>query len=60
MRQWWWLELVNDYDCEFHYYLGKTNKVVDALSQKVVVFTITVEKILVQLQKNICILEMKW
>ena len=41
-----WLELVNNYDCEFHYYPSKANKVVDALSQKVVAFTFTVEKML--------------
>ena len=31
MRQRRWLELMNDYDCEFHYHADKTNKVADAL-----------------------------
>ena len=32
MRQRRWLEQVSDYDCEFHYHLGKANKVANALS----------------------------
>ena len=32
MRQQRWLELVSDYDYEFHYHPGKANKVADALS----------------------------
>ena len=32
MRQRRWLELVSDYDYDFHYYPGKANKVADALS----------------------------
>ncbi|GKD91002.1 putative reverse transcriptase domain-containing protein [Tanacetum coccineum] len=28
-----WIELFCDYDCEIHYYLGKTNVVADALSR---------------------------
>ena len=32
MRQHKWLELVSDYDYEFHYHLGKANKAADALS----------------------------
>ena len=32
MRQRIWLELVNDYDCEFYYHLDKANKVANALS----------------------------
>ena len=32
MRQRRWLELVSDYDCEFHYHPSKANKVVDALN----------------------------
>ncbi|GJY27602.1 retrotransposon protein, putative, ty3-gypsy subclass [Tanacetum coccineum] len=34
MRQRQWLELLSDYDCEIHYYLGKVNVVADALSRK--------------------------
>ncbi|GJR70754.1 putative reverse transcriptase domain-containing protein [Tanacetum coccineum] len=34
MRQRRWLELLSDYDCEIHYYLGKANVVADALSRK--------------------------
>ncbi|GJZ48168.1 putative reverse transcriptase domain-containing protein [Tanacetum coccineum] len=34
MRQRRWLELLNDYDCEFHYHPGKANVVADALSRK--------------------------
>ncbi|GKE29493.1 hypothetical protein Tco_1444877 [Tanacetum coccineum] len=29
-----WLELLNDYDCEIRYHLGKANVVADALSRK--------------------------
>jgi hypothetical protein len=34
MRQWRWLELIKDYELEVHYYPGKANMVVDALSHK--------------------------
>jgi hypothetical protein len=34
MRQWRWLELINDYELEVHYQLGKANVVVHALSHK--------------------------
>ncbi|GJW38653.1 putative reverse transcriptase domain-containing protein, partial [Tanacetum coccineum] len=34
MRQRRWLELLSDYDCEFHYHPGKANVVVDDLSRK--------------------------
>nr|GEX47320.1 putative reverse transcriptase domain-containing protein [Tanacetum cinerariifolium] len=34
MRQRRWLELLNDYDCEIRYHLGKENVVADALSRK--------------------------
>jgi hypothetical protein len=34
MRQRRWLELINDYDLEIHYHLGKANVVADALSRK--------------------------
>ncbi|GJS43135.1 putative reverse transcriptase domain-containing protein [Tanacetum coccineum] len=34
MRQRRWLELLNDYDCEICYHLGKANVVADALSRK--------------------------
>ena len=34
MRQCRWLELIKDYNLEVHYYLGKANVVVDALSRK--------------------------
>ncbi|GJS23106.1 putative reverse transcriptase domain-containing protein [Tanacetum coccineum] len=34
MRQRHWLELLNDYDCEIRYHLGKANVVADALSRK--------------------------
>ena len=51
--------MVNDYDHEFHYHLGKANKLVDALSRKMVTFAITVEKMLVQLQNDMCNLEME-
>ena len=32
MRQWRWMELRKDYDCEIQYNSGKANRVVDALS----------------------------
>ena len=34
MRQRRWVELLNDYECEIRYHLGKANVVADALSQK--------------------------
>nr|GEZ54502.1 reverse transcriptase domain-containing protein [Tanacetum cinerariifolium] len=34
MRQYRWIELLNDYDCEIHYHFGKANVVADALSRK--------------------------
>ena len=54
MRQRRWLELVSDYDCEFHYHPGKANKVADALSRKTMTFAISVEKMPRLLQVNMC------
>nr|GFB74374.1 putative reverse transcriptase domain-containing protein [Tanacetum cinerariifolium] len=34
MRQWRWLELLSDYDCDIRYHPGKANIVVDALRRK--------------------------
>ena len=34
MRQWRWMEYLEDYDFTLHYHPGKANVVVDALSQK--------------------------
>jgi hypothetical protein len=34
MRQRRWLELINDYELEVHYHLGKENIIADALSHK--------------------------
>jgi hypothetical protein len=34
MRQRRWLELIRDYELEFHYHLGKVNVVAGALSHK--------------------------
>jgi hypothetical protein len=34
MRQRRWLELIEDYELEIHYHLGKANVVADALSRK--------------------------
>ena len=34
MRQRRWVELLNDYECEICYHLGKANVVADALSRK--------------------------
>ncbi|GKG02345.1 hypothetical protein Tco_0309981, partial [Tanacetum coccineum] len=34
MRQYRWLELLSDYDCEICYHPGKANVVADALSHK--------------------------
>ncbi|XP_039052590.1 uncharacterized protein LOC120194329 [Hibiscus syriacus] len=36
LRQHHFLKLLNDYDCEIDYHLGKTNVVADALSRKVI------------------------
>ena len=52
------VELVNYYDYEFHYHLGKANKVADVLSRKAVAFATTVEK-MVPLQKDICSLKIE-
>ena len=50
---------MNDYDYEFHYHLDKTNKVDADLSWKVVACAITIEKILVYLQNDMCGLEIE-
>jgi hypothetical protein len=34
MRQRRWLELIKDYELEFHYHTGKANVVVDAMTHK--------------------------
>ncbi|GKA21310.1 putative reverse transcriptase domain-containing protein [Tanacetum coccineum] len=34
LRQWRWIKLPSDYDCEIRYHPGKANVVVDALSRK--------------------------
>ena len=59
MRQSRWLELVSDYDCEFHYHPGKANKVADALSRKAMTFAINVEKMPKSLQVDMCKLVME-
>ena len=59
MRQRRWLELVSDYDCEFHYHPSKANKVVDALSRKAMAFAISVEKMPRPLQVDVCNLGME-
>ena len=48
-----WLELVSDYDCEFHYHPDKANKVVDVLSQKMIAFATSIEKMPRSLQANL-------
>ena len=59
MRQRRWLELVNDYDCEFHYHPGKANKVAGTLSRRSMAFAISVEKMLRPLQIDLCSLGME-
>ena len=34
MRQWRWVKLLNDYECEIQYHPSKANVVADALSRK--------------------------
>lgn len=34
MQKRWWIELINDYDCEIIYNVGKANVVADDLSGK--------------------------
>ncbi|GKA37546.1 putative reverse transcriptase domain-containing protein [Tanacetum coccineum] len=34
LRQWRWIELLSNYDCEIRYHPGKANVVADAISQK--------------------------
>ena len=59
MRQQRWLELVSDYDYEFHYHPSKANKVANALSRKAVAFAISVEKMPRSFQVDICNLGME-
>ena len=59
MRQQRWLELVSDYDCEFHYHPGKANEVADTLSQKSMAYAISVEKTPRSLWADMCGLEME-
>ncbi|KAI3821446.1 hypothetical protein L1987_09014 [Smallanthus sonchifolius] len=42
MRQRRWVELLNDYDCDIKYHLGKANVIADALSRKERVKTLRV------------------
>ena len=44
MRQRRWLELLGDYNCEFHYHPYKANKVANVLSRKSMAFVISVVK----------------
>nr|GEX08423.1 putative reverse transcriptase domain-containing protein [Tanacetum cinerariifolium] len=46
MRQWRWLELLSDYDCEIRYHPGKANVVADALRWLVV------EKVIIGQEKS--------
>ena len=59
MRQRIWVELLNDYDCEIKYHLGKANVVADALSRKVRVKPSRVRafRVLVQMSLKTQILE---
>ena len=54
MRQWRWLELVKDYDCEFFYYPIKANKVADALSQKSTTTLMSLQVLPKELQNEVC------
>ena len=54
MRQHRWLELVNDYDYEFHYHPNKSNKIAHALSQKSMAFAINVKEMPRPLQADLC------
>ena len=59
MQQRRWLDLVSDYDYEFHYHPSKANKVADALSRKTMTFAISVEVMPRSLQTDLCGLEME-
>ena len=48
VRQERWLDLLTDYDFDIHYYLGKANRVLDALSRK----SIETLMVIQGLQKN--------
>ena len=50
---------MSGYDCEFHYHLGKANKVADVLSRKSMTFLISVEDIPRLLQTKLCSLGME-
>ena len=59
MRQWRWLELVKDYDCEIMYHPGKANQVADALSQKFTATLMSIQELPYSLQKEINSLELE-
>ena len=44
MRQRRWLELVKDYDCDIRYHLGRANVVADALSRRVALSSLSVQR----------------
>ena len=44
MRQCWWVEFLEDYDCTINCHPGKANVVVDALSRKVQVAGLMVKE----------------
>ena len=53
LRQRRWIEFLKDYDMSVHYYLGKVNVVVDALSRLSKVSVAHVEEISKELVKDV-------
>nr|GEU43172.1 putative reverse transcriptase domain-containing protein [Tanacetum cinerariifolium] len=58
LRQWRWIELLSDYDCEIRYHLGKENVMANALSQKERIKPLRVRALMMtihnDLSKQIC------
>ncbi|XP_071708725.1 uncharacterized protein [Rutidosis leptorrhynchoides] len=53
MRQKYWVELINDYECDIRYHPGKANIVADALSSKERVKPLRVRSLNMTIQRNL-------
>jgi hypothetical protein len=59
MRQRRWLELIQDYDLEVHYHLGKANVVADALGHKSQCNCLTIDSLIAALCDELSKLNME-